>query len=133
MKSYIESSKNQSKNTVTKPLKLSCYFTNKEEISALDIVFWWEKKRISFNLYLIFLGFICYHINHMIAPSIKNPLFIKENIYLMVLIFNVGYSVSVFVNILKTKSIDYGKTLFQNNVVIATLLIILTSSFFHFI
>lgn len=98
----------------------------KENRNLLEIISWWELKRIPYNLFLISLGWISLNSSHYFLQ-----LEADENVYtsgffiISIILFNVAYSLSCFSELFTKKSTSYGPSLFKKGFVFCALFYIL--------
>lgn len=98
----------------------------KENRNLLEIIYWWELKRIPYNLILVTLGFLSIKCSHYFLGLAAD-----ENVYdfnfllASILFFNLAYSLSCVSELFTKKSITYAPSLFKKGLFVVALIYVL--------
>lgn len=98
----------------------------KEKRTLLEIIYWWEVKRIPYNLILVTLGYFSIKSSHFLLG-----LDVNENVYdfnfliASIIFFNIAYSLSCVSELFIKKQNNYAPSLFKKGLVFCSLIYLL--------
>ena len=104
-------------NTSKSTLKIGHILNHFLEIKStkrtlVDIFFWWEGKRLHFNLIVLAICFLCYAFQEVISNSTFT--FSKEEIVLFIILYNICYSTFCVIEFFIPKNRQYAPKAFKN-------------------
>lgn len=104
-----------------------------EDRNFLQIIIWWEIRRILFNIIVLFFGFISLSIMSVIVKiepgeDIVEPLII----ILFAILCNIGYTLGWFTELFVKKSQTYAPKMFKIGLLF-TLFFVMLPSFIHLV
>lgn len=98
----------------------------KEKRNLLEIIYWWEIKRIPYNLFIVTLGWLSINSSHYFLKLSADEHVYNFNFLLTtVILFNLAYSLSCVSEIFTKKTITYAPSLFKKGLLFCTLIYIL--------
>ncbi|MFC2128177.1 hypothetical protein ACFLRU_07395 [Bacteroidota bacterium] len=109
------------KTTIDTFLKIEDTYRN-----LLEIIYWWEKRRVAFNLIIIFFGYINISFSRFflkIAP--EENLYCGFSLFSMILLANIAYSLSCISELFKKTDNLYAPHLYKKGVIFIIILSLL--------
>lgn len=80
--------------------------------TLVNILFWWEGKRLLFNLMVLTIGVLCYLFQNIMTAS--DFVFSKKEILIFIVLYNICYSGLCLVEFLIPKNKTYAPSAFKN-------------------
>jgi hypothetical protein len=98
----------------------------KEKRTLLEIIYWWEIKRIPYNLILVTLGYLSIKGSHFLLNLDANEhVYEFDFLIASIIFFNIAYSLSCVSELFIKKSTKYAPNLFKKGLVFCALIYIL--------
>jgi len=133
----MEQMKTKTAKVYTKTLSLSLLLNSYLEVkktnrNLIDIILWWESKRITFNIILFSIGFMCIQLSHLfLSLSSEESIYSNHQILACIILSNAAYSLSCVSEFFIKKDNFYAPKLFKNGLLFC-IIIALSPTLFHF-
>lgn len=104
-----------------------------ENRNFFQIIFWWEIRRILYNLIVLFFGFLSLGIiSALVSLQPGEDLVEPIAVLLFAVLCNIGYTLGWFTELFVKRSTTYGPKMFKIGLIF-TLFVVMLPAMIHFI